>query len=71
MSSQNTVVTPRVEKAEAQGHIDDADRKTVSFSAQVTVICDCGNEVVLHTIQRTVVCQGQGDEHCGTEWRLK
>lgn len=45
---------------------DDLKRGSVSANVCVDMVCVCGNDVRLGTIQRSVICQG-----CGTEWRLE
>lgn len=62
---------PEVVQADANARVMDADENTIAFEANFTVHCHCGELVELHTMQKTVVCQGPKGGHCGQEWRLR
>lgn len=66
MSEDGDCQTPEVSDAGAKGYIADRQRKTVGARVFVNLVCECGNDVTITTIQRTVICQG-----CGSEWRLE
>lgn len=72
MASGNESATePEVVQADANGRIMDTDERTVAFEANFTIQCHCGALVEIHTMQKTVVCQGPDDGHCGQEWGLR